>query len=113
MQKTMNDVVFVMANSRLNKKKEVRKANDYSIEDLSSDDDWIVEENDENSDMNTSESDEDIVELGEDVGGSGAPEDVPIEDDNDEEVGDAIDENKDNVVEEDDYPQMGMNSLDG
>ena len=43
----MNDLVFVMANSRLAKKKVARKANVYDIDDISSDDDWIVE-NEEN-----------------------------------------------------------------
>ncbi|KAK4253734.1 hypothetical protein QN277_010373 [Acacia crassicarpa] len=46
-QKTTNDVVFVMANSRLAKKNVARKANEYNVDDISSDDDWIVE-NDEN-----------------------------------------------------------------
>jgi len=39
----MNDVVFVMANSRLQKKKEVRKTKDYNIDDLAFDDEWTVE----------------------------------------------------------------------
>ena len=38
----MNDVVFVMANSRLAKKKMARKVNEYNVDDISSDDDWIV-----------------------------------------------------------------------
>jgi len=37
-QMTMNDVVFVMTNSRLMKKKDVRKIKDYNISDLASDD---------------------------------------------------------------------------
>ncbi|KAK4269707.1 hypothetical protein QN277_022830 [Acacia crassicarpa] len=45
-QKTINDVVFVMTNSRLAKKKVARKANEYDVDDISSDDDWVVE-NDE------------------------------------------------------------------
>jgi len=36
----MNDVVFVIANSRLQKQKEVRKTKDYNIDDLASDDKW-------------------------------------------------------------------------
>jgi len=40
----MNDVVFVMTNSRLIKKKDVRKAKYYINDDLSSDDEWTVEE---------------------------------------------------------------------
>ncbi|KAK4252822.1 hypothetical protein QN277_010969 [Acacia crassicarpa] len=42
----MNDVIFVMANSRLAKKKVARKVSEYNVDDISSDDDWIVE-NDE------------------------------------------------------------------
>jgi len=33
----MNDVVFVMTNSRLMKKKDVRKTKDYNIDDLAYD----------------------------------------------------------------------------
>ncbi|XP_073227186.1 uncharacterized protein [Cicer arietinum] len=46
-QQTMNDLVYVMANSRLGKKVE-RKPHEYSIEDVDSDDDWIVEKVAEN-----------------------------------------------------------------
>lgn len=116
----MNDVVFVMVNSRLNKKKEARKANNYNIEDVSSDDDWIVEENvqDENSDLPI--LDEDILDLTvpENVGVGGAPVDdlqIPIDDDVDEIVGglgdDAINENEDDMKDEDDYPEIMLNSL--
>jgi hypothetical protein len=38
-QETMNDVVFVMANSRLSKKKKARKAPEMQFEDVGSDDD--------------------------------------------------------------------------
>jgi hypothetical protein len=41
-QKTMNDVVFVMTNSKLAKKKKARKMVDYSLDDIDSDDEWIV-----------------------------------------------------------------------
>ncbi|KAG6466781.1 hypothetical protein ZIOFF_075414 [Zingiber officinale] len=54
--KTMIDVVFVMANSKLAKKKELRKVNDYSIDDLASDDDWIVDDS-ENLDLDASNED--------------------------------------------------------
>nr|KYP31802.1 hypothetical protein KK1_047702 [Cajanus cajan] len=46
LQKTMNDVVYVMENSKLNKK-QVRKEKNYGIEDLSPDDGWIMEENEQ------------------------------------------------------------------
>jgi len=92
----MNDVVFVMSNSRLNKKKDVRKSKNFKIDDVSSDDEWIVE-NEANSDLNA--LDEDIlVELGEDANGggiSGASMDdleVPPIVDDDEGGGDAINE---------------------
>ncbi|KAF1888948.1 hypothetical protein Lal_00036661 [Lupinus albus] len=42
MQKTMNDVVYVMTNSKLAKNK-FRKANEYNMDDIDFDDDWIVE----------------------------------------------------------------------
>jgi len=47
----MNDVVFVMTNSRLQKQKDVKKTKDYNIDDLVSDDEWIVEENEANSSL--------------------------------------------------------------
>ncbi|KAG4377511.1 hypothetical protein GLYMA_18G136551v4 [Glycine max] len=105
----MNDVVFVMTNSRLNKKKDVRKAKDFNIDDAASNDEWIVE-NEENSDLNA--LDEDIlVELGEDARGEGvggAPMDdlevPPIDDDGD--GGDAINE-------EEDYLHLTLNDLLG
>lgn len=42
-QKTMNDVVFVMANSKLAKKKKTRKVIEYNIDEIESDDEWIVD----------------------------------------------------------------------
>nr|KYP55512.1 hypothetical protein KK1_001724 [Cajanus cajan] len=106
LQKTMNDVVYVMANSKLNKKR-VRKEKNYGIEDLSSDDDWIVEENDQISDLNS--LNEDILEVGQDIGTSGGGDalvddlDVPPIEEYEligvEVVGDAnaINENEDNI----------------
>jgi hypothetical protein len=38
----MNDVVFVMTNSKLAKKKKDRKVVEYSLDDIDSDDEWIV-----------------------------------------------------------------------
>ncbi|QHO24890.1 uncharacterized protein DS421_12g376240 [Arachis hypogaea] len=52
---TMNDVVFVMTNSRLARKKPSRNTADYSFEDLDSDEEWIVE--DENMMENMEEFD--------------------------------------------------------
>jgi len=39
----MNDVVFVMANSRLAKKKKGRRTHEDEFDDLSSDDDWVLD----------------------------------------------------------------------
>ncbi|KAF1874144.1 hypothetical protein Lal_00041589 [Lupinus albus] len=64
MQKTMNDVVYVMTNSKLAKKK-FRKANEYSMDDVDSNDDWIVE-NKENSYMDAS-NDEEFFQVGQDT----------------------------------------------
>ncbi|XP_058774188.1 uncharacterized protein LOC131648449 [Vicia villosa] len=46
-QKTMNDVVFIMTNSKLAKKKKTRKVVDYSIDDIASDEEWIIVDNDQ------------------------------------------------------------------
>src|SRR4051812_1735066 len=73
----MNDVVFVMANSKLGKKKQARTPNDYNIDDLESDDEWLVDNN------NEAELDEDIgveenfVEVGDEIGSHGG---VPVDD---------------------------------
>ncbi|XLT14351.1 hypothetical protein HN51_060041, partial [Arachis hypogaea] len=40
----MNDVVFVMTNSRLAKKKPSRNIAGYSLEDLDSNEEWIVKD---------------------------------------------------------------------
>ena len=77
---TMNDVVFVMTNSRLTKKKDVRKTKKYTIDDLSSDDVWTLEKNETLYGL-----DEDILlEVGEDDASRGATinlEVPPIDDD--------------------------------
>ncbi|KAI9091599.1 hypothetical protein K1719_028042 [Acacia pycnantha] len=49
-QKTMNDVVFVMTNSRLTEKKH-RKPVEYNFDDLESDDDWIVKNEEDLEDV--------------------------------------------------------------
>ncbi|XLS47119.1 hypothetical protein HN51_021477, partial [Arachis hypogaea] len=51
--KTINDVVFVMTNSRLAKKKQIRKSldYDYSFDELDSDKEWIVADEDGEEDL--------------------------------------------------------------
>ena len=39
----MNDVVFVMANSKLGRKKKSAKPLEFNLEDLDSDDEWMME----------------------------------------------------------------------
>jgi len=101
----MNDVVFVMTNSRLMKRKDVRKAKDYTIDDLSFDDEWTAEEN-----KTLHGLDEDILlEVREDDASRGATTapsindlEVPPIDDN---------ENEDLLEEGDDYPMINMNDF--
>lgn len=52
-QKTMNDDVFVMANSKLKKKKkQPRRPTELNLNDVSSDDDWLTENDDgDNEDL--------------------------------------------------------------
>ncbi len=103
----MNDVVFVMTNSRLTKKKDVRKTKEYTIDDLSCDDEWTVEENETLYGLN-----EDIqLEVREDDASRGATTapsindlEVPPIDDN---------ENEDLLEEGDDYPMISVNDLIG
>ncbi|KAF1872209.1 hypothetical protein Lal_00039371 [Lupinus albus] len=42
MQETMNGVIFVMANSKLSKKKQVMKGVKLTIDDIPSDDEWVA-----------------------------------------------------------------------
>ncbi|XP_020966471.1 uncharacterized protein LOC110266341 isoform X1 [Arachis ipaensis] len=61
--KTMNDVVFVMTNSRLAKKKQTRRSldYDYSLDELDSDEEWIVADEDgEEEDLGALISDPDL-----------------------------------------------------
>ncbi|RYR14782.1 hypothetical protein Ahy_B04g071478 [Arachis hypogaea] len=61
--KTMNDVVFVMTNSRLAKKKQTRRSldYDYSLDELDSDEEWIVADEDgEEEDLDALISDPDL-----------------------------------------------------
>jgi len=97
----MNDVVFVMANSKL-KKKDVRKTKGYNIKDLASDKDILVE-------------------VGEDGdasrGGAAAPMDdleVPPIIYNDEgHGGEEINESEDHVEVDDHYPASDMKDFLG
>lgn len=43
----MNDVVFVMTNSKLAKKKKNRKAKEYKFDDIEFDNEWIVNNDDD------------------------------------------------------------------
>jgi len=55
----MNDVVFVMANSKLAKKNKGRKTHEMEFDDVSSDDDWVLDINVE--DGRTKNLDDDFV----------------------------------------------------
>ncbi|KAK2383131.1 hypothetical protein QL285_070617 [Trifolium repens] len=106
-QKTMNDVVFVMVNSRLNKKKQARKGNDYDIDDLASDDEWVADNVEDNSDFDLDAP----IEVGEDVNvgiGAALGDDLEIPNDEDH-IEDEIDENEDHM--EDDFLEFGLNDI--
>ncbi|KAK4284281.1 hypothetical protein QN277_001136 [Acacia crassicarpa] len=60
-QKKMNDVVFVMTNSKLARKKQARKTIEYNIDDISFEDEWIVEN--EGTSSNVEGLDEDNFDL--------------------------------------------------
>jgi len=116
----MNDVVFVMANSRLKKKKDVRKTKDYNMDDLASDDEWTVEENEASSSLDAS-YEELLLEVGENEdasrGGGVAPMDhlevPPIVDNDQGPKGEDIDENEDAMEDNDDYPTFDMKEFLG
>jgi hypothetical protein len=103
----MNDVVFVMINSRLNKKKQARKGKDYVIDDLAYDDEWVADNVEDNSDFDLDAP----IEVGEDVNvGIGAALGDNLEIPNDEDhVEDEIDENEDHM--KDDFPEFGLNNI--
>ncbi|PNY10121.1 hypothetical protein L195_g006690 [Trifolium pratense] len=105
-QKTMNDVVFVMVNSRLNKKKQARKGKDYDIEDLASDDEWVADNVEDNSDLHAP------IEVGEEDanGGIGVAlgDDLEIPNDNDH-AEDEIDKNEDHM--DNGFPKLGLNNI--
>jgi len=60
----MIDVVFVMANSKLVKKKQTRKPAQINIDDCSSDEEWIME--DEHEQNEALDLDENLIPLEED-----------------------------------------------
>ncbi|KOM52170.1 hypothetical protein LR48_Vigan09g082900 [Vigna angularis] len=97
----MNNVVFVMVNSRLNKK-DIRKPNEYIIDDLASDDEWIVEENEANPTFDSLDKDI-LAQIGEDANGVvAAPLDdleIPPIANNNDHGGDGINEYKDSTEE--------------
>lgn len=94
----MNDVIFVVANSKLGKKKQARRSDELTIDDISSDDEWIVEQN--NNEDGTNEAEDDLIReiLGEDVG------EHPLDDVDGE-------ENEDEAALEDDYQDFNVNVL--
>ncbi|CAL0332833.1 unnamed protein product [Lupinus luteus] len=95
----MNDVVFVMANSKLSKKKKARTGVELTIDDVPSDDEWIVEHNN---------NDEDHLQ-GHDVDGDDLMRE-PLGEDIGEGINDA-EENEDQAPLEDDYREFDVNDL--
>ncbi|CAL0309715.1 unnamed protein product [Lupinus luteus] len=95
----MNDVIFVIANSKLSKKKQVRKGAELTIDDIASNDEWIVEHNNDDEDhLDVPEGDEDDLMreiLGEDIG-----ENI-----------DNVEENEDEAPLEDDYREFDVNDF--
>ena|ERR1044072_2452324 len=105
----MNDVVFVMANSKLAKNKQARKGVELTLDDIPSDDEWIVEKNNDgvvigdNLDDDPNGDDDDFLRevLGEDIGHD------PVDDLN----GDEEEENEDETPLEDDYQDFNVDLL--
>ncbi|CAL0311079.1 unnamed protein product [Lupinus luteus] len=95
----MNDVVFVMANSKLSKKKKARAGVELTIDDVPSDEEWIMEHNNDDEDhLEGHDIDGDDLmreTLGEDIG---------------EDINDA-EENEDRTPLEDDYREFDVNDL--
>ena len=58
----MNDVIFVMGNSRLGKKKKAQNSHSYDFDDLPSDDDWIVENEKDGEDVDNFHDEENLFE---------------------------------------------------
>lgn len=95
----MNDVVFVMANSKLAKRKQARKGVELTIDDLPSDDEWIVEQN----------NDEDVLE--DNLDGEDLIRDILGEDVDHDPLDDVGEENEDEAPLEDDYRDFNVNDL--
>ncbi|KAI5441222.1 hypothetical protein KIW84_010614, partial [Lathyrus oleraceus] len=95
-QKMMNDVVFVMANSRLSKKNKGRRTFEIEFDDLGSDDDWLM---DEDGDIEI--SDEDFIQMNQE---QIQEDDIFVHDLEDEHDG-GIDENEfdDDFEDENEY----------
>ncbi|XP_027340931.1 uncharacterized protein LOC113854230 [Abrus precatorius] len=78
-QKAINDAVFVMANSRLCAKKSKKEV--FNIEDIPSDDDWIVENN-QNLDLEMDIlAKGNLIQVGEDDNAGSANGGAPLQDD--------------------------------
>ncbi|XP_027352198.1 uncharacterized protein LOC113863024 [Abrus precatorius] len=110
-QKMMNDVIYVIANSKLGNIIKRRKEPNFDVEDVASDDDWIVEEENELiSDMNL---DENLIQDGEASSGVDSAStpmddlDLPPADDDESNVDDI---DKHDYIE-DDYPDWGLQNL--
>ena len=113
----MNDVVFVMVNSRLAKKKQSRKPAEYNLDDLDSDEEWIVENDDELEGLEDLEIPDDLDLLLQEGGGRvGGPSDdleiPPLDDDDFDELLQR-DGNEDggDPIEDDEYDDHGLNDL--
>ncbi|XP_068503640.1 uncharacterized protein [Phaseolus vulgaris] len=96
-QKTMNDVVFVMANSRLMKRKDVRNTKKWTVEDNEANDVELMDDLDEVGELEPM----DDLEV------------PPIVADDEGHGIDSINENEDLVEENDDYPSINMKDFLG
>ncbi|XP_073222508.1 uncharacterized protein [Cicer arietinum] len=82
-QKTMGDVVFVMANSKLAKNKQTKNVVEHNLDDLESDDEWIVdnsEDSTENDILDFTIENEDLEFDNQNKGGNGVEDVVPQDD---------------------------------
>ena len=111
----MNNVVFVMANSRLAKKQQSRKPAEYNLDDLDSDEEWIVENDDELEGLEDLEIPDDLDLLPQEGGGrvGGHSDDLEIppldDDDFDELLQRDGNEDGGNPIEDDEYDDHGLN----
>ena len=113
----MNDVVFVMTNSRLGKKKKSRNPAEYNLEDLDSDEEWIVENEDVLENLEELDIPDDLnLVPGEGGGRIGGPSDyldIPTLDDDDFDELLRRDGNEDggDHIEDEEYDDHGLNEL--